>query len=65
MGFSSGLVVKNLPAMQKTWVRPLGGEDLLEEEMAAHSSDSCPGNPMDRGTWQATVCGVAKKLDTT
>jgi len=22
-------------------------------------------NPMDRGTWQATVCGVAKESDTT
>ena len=21
---------------------------------------SCPGNPMDRGAWRATVCGVAK-----
>ena len=21
---------------------------------------SCPGNPMDRGAWQATVYGVAK-----
>ena len=29
--------VKNLPAMQKTWVRSLGGEDPLEKEMAAHS----------------------------
>ena len=24
--------------MQETWVRSLGGEDLLEEEMASHSS---------------------------
>ena len=24
-----------------------------------------PGNPMDRGAWQATVHGVAKELDTT
>ena len=30
--------VKNLPAMQETWVRSLGREDPLEEEMAAHSS---------------------------
>ena len=30
--------VKNLPAMQKTWVRSLGQEDLLEEGMATHSS---------------------------
>ena len=30
--------VKNLPAMQKTWVRSLAWEDPLEEKMAAHSS---------------------------
>ena len=26
-------MVKNLPAMQETWVRSLGWEDLLEEDM--------------------------------
>ena len=30
--------VKNLPAMQKTWVQFLGREDPLEKEMAIHSS---------------------------
>ena len=30
--------VNNLPAMQETWVRPLGQEDHLEKEIAAHSS---------------------------
>ena len=30
--------VKNLPAMQVTWVRFLGLEDPLEKEMATHSS---------------------------
>ena len=30
-------MVKNLPAMQETWVRSLGREDRLEEEMATHS----------------------------
>jgi hypothetical protein len=30
--------VKNLPAMQETWVQPLGREDPLEKEMATHSS---------------------------
>ena len=30
--------VKNLPAMQETWVRNLGWEDPLEKEMATHSS---------------------------
>ena len=28
--------VKHLPAMQETWVRPLGWEDPLEEGMVAH-----------------------------
>ena len=29
--------VKNPPAMLETWVRSLGWEDSLEEEMATHS----------------------------
>ena len=45
--------------MQETWVRSLGQEDLLEKEMTTRSSDSCLGNPMDRGAWRATVHGVA------
>ena len=31
-------LVKNPPAMQETWVRPLGWEDPLKEGMATHSS---------------------------
>ena len=31
-------MVKNPPVMQETWVRSLGWEDPLEEEMATHSS---------------------------
>ena len=31
-------MVKNLPAMQETWVRSLGQEDLVEQGMATHSS---------------------------
>ena len=31
-------VVKSLPAMQETWVRPLVLENPLEKEMATHSS---------------------------
>ena len=30
--------VKNLPAMQETWVQSLGWEALLEKEMATHSN---------------------------
>ena len=33
-----GHLVKNLPAMQETWVRSLGWEDPLEKEKATHSS---------------------------
>ena len=33
---SANYWIKNLPAIQETqmWVRPLGGEDILEAEMA-------------------------------
>ena len=31
-------MVKHLPAMPETWVQSLGWEDLLEKEMATHSS---------------------------
>ena len=31
-------MIKNLPAMRETWVQSLGQEDLLEKEVAAHSS---------------------------
>ena len=29
-------LVKNLPTMWENWVQSLGGEDLLEKEMATH-----------------------------
>ena len=45
-------MVKNLPAMQETWVRSLGWEDPLENGMATHS-------------WWDRVCEVAKELDIT
>ena len=31
-------LVKNLPAMQETWVQSLGWEDSLEKGKATHSS---------------------------
>ena len=31
-------IVKNLPPVQKNWVRSLGWEDPLEKGMATHSS---------------------------
>ena len=32
------LMVKNLPAVWESWSQSLGWEDLLEEELATHSS---------------------------
>ena len=52
--------VKNLPAMQETWVRSLGWEEPLEEGMATHSSILALRIPMDRGAWQATNQATAK-----
>ena len=31
-------MVKRLPIMQETWIQSLGQKDLLEKEMATHSS---------------------------
>ena len=52
--------VKHLPTMQETQVQSLGQEDPLEKEMAPHSSTLAWKNPMDGGSWWATVHGVAK-----
>ena len=49
-------MVKNLPALQDTWVRALGWEDPLEEGMATYSNILA----MDRGGWKVAVHGVAK-----
>ena len=38
LGFPGSQMVKNLPAMQKTWVWSLGQEDTLEKGMATHCS---------------------------
>ena len=37
-GFPGGSVVKNLSAMQETWLQSLGRDDPLEKGMATHSS---------------------------
>ena len=60
LGFPGGSEVKNLPAMQETWVQSLGWEDPQEEGMAT-TPVFLPGeSPVDRGAWQATVHGVEK-----
>ena len=61
MGSLMAQSVQNLPAMQETRVRSLGQEDLLEKEMATHSS-ILAWRIMDRRALQAAVHGVAKRL---
>ena len=39
-------LVKNLPAVQETWVRSLGWEDPLEKGKATHSSILALRNPL-------------------
>ena len=47
LGFSWWQLVKNPPAMTKTWVRSLDWEDPLEKGMATHSNISGLDNSMD------------------
>ena len=61
MGSLVAQTVKNLPAMQETWVRSLDGEDPLAEGMATHSSILAWRIPMDRGAWRATIHRVTKR----
>ena len=42
-----------------------GSGRSLGEGNGNPSQYSCLGNPMDRGSWQATVPGVTKELDMT
>ena len=42
------------------WVRSLDPEDPLEKGNDSPLQYSCLENPMNRGAWWATVCGVAK-----
>ena len=58
-------MVKNLPAMQETWVQSLSWEDPLGEGTGNPFQYSRLENPMDRGAWQTTVHEVTKKLDAT
>ena len=46
--------VKNPPAVLEIWVRSLGWEDPLEEDMGIDSSFLAWRIPMDRGAWGAT-----------
>ena len=56
-------MVKNLPANagDMSWIPGWGR--CLGEGNGNPLQYSCLGNPMDRGSWQATVHGVPRELD--
>ena len=57
--------VKNLPAMQETWVQSLGQEDPLKEGMATHSSILAWRIPWTEEPGRATVHWGCKESDPT
>ena len=65
-------IVKNLPAMQETWVQFLDWEDPLEKEMATHSSILAwriswteePGRLQSMGSQRVGSNRVTKHLST-
>ena len=59
-GFPGGSVVKSLPANAGDTGSILGSGRSPGEGNGNPLQYSCLGNPMDRGTWQATAHGVAK-----
>ena len=64
MGYPGSSVIKNMLAMQETWVQSLGLEDPLEEGIATHSSilpreshgqrNLEGGGPQGRKEWDTT-----------
>ena len=64
-GFPGGSVVNNLPANAGDAGSNPGSGRSPGEGNGTPLQYSCLENAMDRGAWQATVCGVTKKLDMT
>ena len=62
-GFPCGSPVKNLPASARNRGLTPGSERSPREGNGNPPQYSCLGNPVDRETWQATVCGVTKESD--
>ena len=62
VGFPSDSALRNPPVSSKEPIKEmqaqsLGREDLLEKEMATHSS-ILPGKSQGQGAWRITVHGV-------
>ena len=63
--FPDSSAVKNLPTNAGDTVSIPGLRRSPGEGNGNRLQDSCLGNPMDRGAWQATVYEAAKELDMT
>ena len=55
-------LVKNLPAMWETWVRPLGWEDPLEKGRAYPLQYSTLENSMDYSLWGRKELDMTERL---
>ena len=55
-----------MPILQETWVQSLGQEDLLEKEMATHSSIFAPSliKVTQRNIFTSLVAQMVKRLPT-
>ena len=60
LGFPGGSVVKNPPANAEDMGSIPGSGRAPGGGKGNRLQHSCLGNPMDRGTWWATVHGVTK-----
>ena len=58
-------LVKNLSAMQETWVQSLRLGRSPEEGNSNPLQYSCLENPMERESWWAAIHGVTKESDMT
>ena len=65
LGFPDDSLVKNPPANVGGVGSIPGSGRSLGEGNGNPFQYSSPGNPMDRGVWQATIHRVTKELDTT
>ena len=64
-GFPDGSAVKNQPANARDTGSITGSKRSPGEGNNNPLQYSCLGNPMQRGSWWATVCGVTKESDMT
>ena len=58
MGFPGGSVVKNLPAVQETWVQSLGQEDPFEKE-----SNPLQYSCLENSCGQKSLVGCKQSMD--